>query len=201
MQSPSLSVLIPATPKRIVSYLCPLLSNLEAQVAKLDHPGKVEILTFLDNRMRTIGEKRDALVQMSRGKFVAFCDDDDLVSEDYLQSLTDAIAIATPRTSVITFDQRVIVNGVEAICSFSLNHPNEPFIPPYFRRNAWHVCAWRGEIARRFRFPVSNYGEDWGWAKHLVMDVTDPGPGEEIHLPKVLHTYRYDERVSEAPAP
>ncbi len=193
---PSLSVLIPATPKRIVSCLCPLLSILEAQVARLDQPQKVEILTFLDNRMRTIGEKRDALVQMSRGEFVAFCDDDDLVSDDYLQLLTDTIDVATPRTSVITFDQRAVVNGVEAICSFSLKHPNEPFKQPAFKRSAWHVCAWRGDMARRVRFPSTNYGEDWNWAKHLVMDATG-----EIHISKVLHTYRYNDQVSEAPPP
>lgn len=196
MQSPALSILIPATPKRLASHLRPLLWELETQIANLEQPQKVEVLTFLDNRMRTIGEKRDALVQMSRGEFVAFCDDDDMVSSDYVRLITDAIAVARPATSVITFDQRAIINGVEAICSFSLKHPNEPFAQPSFRRNAWHVCAWRGEMARRVRFPASNYGEDWAWAKHLVMDATG-----EIHLSKVLHTYRYDAAVSEAPPP
>ena len=196
MHSPDLSILIPATPRRFLTHLRPLLTELEAQIAALEQPQKVEVLTFLDNRMRTIGEKRDALVQMSRGKFVAFCDDDDMVAENYVQLLTETIAVASARTSVITFDQRVIVNGVEAICSFSLKHPNEPFKQPSFKRSAWHVCAWRGDMARQVRFPASNYGEDWAWAKHLVLDATG-----EIHIGKVLHTYRYDDAVSEAPPP
>lgn len=196
MDSPCLSILIPATPRRVTSHLDALVRKLEKQISETAHPQAFEVLCFLDNRRRTIGEKRDALVQMSRGYFVAFCDDDDDVSDDYIARLDSAITYANSRTSVITFDQRVIVNGVEAICSFSLKHPNEPFKQPSFKRNAWHVCAWRGEMARKVRFPASNYGEDWAWAKHLVMDATG-----EIHIDAVLHTYRYDERVSEAPPP
>lgn len=196
MEPPSLSILIPATPKRIISHLEPLVAKLERQIAETERPQDFEVLTFLDNRRRTIGEKRDALVQMSRGRFVAFCDDDDDVSFDYVKRIGEAVAHATDQTSVITFDQMAVINGIESVCSFSLRHPNEPFKQPRFRRNAWHVCAWRGDMARRVRFPASNYGEDWAWAKHLVMDATG-----EIHIDAILHVYRYDERISEAPPP
>lgn len=196
MHHPALSILIPATPRRVASHLQPLIAELETQIAQLEQPQNVEVLSFLDNRMRTIGEKRDALVQMSRGQFVAFCDDDDWVAPEYVRLLTDTIAVATPRTSVITFDQLAVVNGVDSICSFSLKHPNEAFKQPSFKRSAWHVCAWRGDMARRVRFPASNYGEDWAWAKHLVLDATG-----EIHISKVLHHYRYSDAVSEAPPP
>jgi len=191
-----LSVLIPATPKRYLSHLWPLWRKLEGQVNALQNSSDVELLVFLDNRQRTIGEKRDALVQMSRGEFVTFVDDDDDVSDDYISTLVSIAKCCTDATSVITFDQRVIVNGVEATCQFSLAHPNERFAQPTFRRNAWHVCAWRGSLARRFRFPANNYGEDWGWAKHLVAEATG-----EVRVSRTLHTYRYDERVSEAPPP
>jgi hypothetical protein len=46
------------------------------------------------------------------------------------------------------------------------------------------------------RFPATNYGEDWAWARHLVIDAT-----KEHHIDEVLHTYRYDSKVSEAPPP
>jgi len=179
-----------------MTHLHPLIQKIERQVKDWTGKGTVEILTFLDNRMRTIGEKRDALVQMSRGRFVAFCDDDDDVTETYVAELLNAIAMANEDVSVITFDQLAIINGVQAVCSFSLSHPNEPFKAPGFRRNAWHVCAWRGEMARKVRFPATNYGEDWAWAKHLVIDAKN-----ELRIPRVLHVYRYDPVISEAPPP
>lgn len=198
MNAPLLSVLIPATPARYHSHLWPLYEKLAAQVDALGYlpaGSGVELLVFLDNRQRTIGEKRDALVQMSRGKFVAFCDDDDDVSPNYISELAAAIEKA-PGADVITFKQRVFVDGIEAVCHFSLKHQNEPFSPAGFKRNAWHVCAWRGDLARRYRFPASNYGEDWAWARHLVIEAK-----KEHHVDQVLHTYRYDSKVSEAPPP
>jgi hypothetical protein len=200
MITPILSILIPATPARYHSHLWPLYEKLAAQVTALDlvqpqGSARVELLVFLDNRQRTIGEKRDALVQMSRGKFVAFCDDDDDVAPNYISAIVAAIA-ANPHVDVITFKQRVLVDGVEGICHFSLQHQNEPFRAGTFHRNAWHVCAWRGELARRYRFPAINYGEDWSWAKHLVMEAAG-----EYHIDEILHVYRYDRNVSEAPAP
>jgi hypothetical protein len=191
MTTPLLSILIPATPARYHSHLWPLYEKLAAQVGN----SPVEILVFLDNRQRTIGEKRDALVQMSRGKFVAFCDDDDDVSEIYITALLAAIG-ADEKADVVTFKQRAVVDGIEGICHFSLKHPNEPFSPSGFRRNAWHVCAWRGDLARRFRFPATNFGEDWAWARHLVVEAKN-----EHHIDQVLHVYRYDSNVSEAPVP
>jgi len=196
VSAPILSVLIPATPRRYHSHLWPLWQKLQAQVDAMQRDGDVELLVFLDNRQRTIGEKRDALVQMSRGEFIAFVDDDDDVADEYIAALVGAAERSSADVSVITFDQRASVNGAEAICSFSLRHRNEPFAQPSFKRSAWHVCAWRGDMARRVRFPATNYGEDWAWAKHLVIDAKG-----EYHIDRVLHAYRYDERVSEAPPP
>lgn len=203
MSTPLLSILIPATPKRYLSHLWPLWQKLEAQAAPFGDA--VEILVFLDNRRRTIGKKREALVRMARGRFVAFCDDDDDVSDSYVFDLLGAIR-AKPDVSVITFSQRVLVDGVEGICAFGLTNPNEPFRPGGFRRSAWHVCAWRRELAQAFPFPDTNYGEDWGWARHLVLEAMDRVfreglPAVEHRIPKVLHTYRYDSAVSEAPPP
>jgi hypothetical protein len=193
MSTPLLSILIPATPARYHSHLWPLYEKLSSQAVL--YGSGVEVLAFLDNRKRTIGEKRDALVQISRGAFVAFCDDDDDVSDDYIASLWAVVSKQTD-VDVITFKQRAIVDGIEGICHFSLKHPNDPFSPDGFRRNAWHVCAWRGELARRYRFPATNYGEDWAWARHLVIEAK-----KEHHIDAILHTYRYDSKVSEAPPP
>ena len=194
--TPLLSVLIPATPKRYLSHLFPLWQKLQRQVDALEREDAVELLVFLDNRQRTIGEKRDALVQISRGKFVAFVDDDDDVADNYIETLVKAIDAHGDDISVVTFDQLAVINGVSAICSFSLLHRNEAFAQPSFKRSAWHVCAWKGDLARKYRFPASNYGEDWAWARHLVIEAI-----KELHINSVLHSYRYSDTVSEAPPP
>jgi glycosyltransferase involved in cell wall biosynthesis len=185
-----LSILTPAVPSRLTQLGC-LCANIDAQIGNLP----VEHLVLLDNKRRTVGEKRDALLRASRGKYVAFVDDDDTVAESYVQEILDA---AKSDPDVITFKQLSVVNGQSAHVDFRLGNPNEPFAAgTTFKRNAWHVCAWRRRIAIMSRFPPVNYGEDWAFAAPLC---AIPGL-KEAHIDNVLHVYRHDEKTTEAPPP
>jgi glycosyltransferase involved in cell wall biosynthesis len=195
-----LSILTPAVPSRI-AQLGKLCDHIGAQIGDL----RVEHLVLLDNKRRSVGEKRDALLRAARGQYVAFVDDDDWVSNDYVREICEA---AAKEPSVITFLQGANVNGKVAFVEFKLGNPNDPFTGsavgagnihsiPRVRRNAWHVCAWRRALAVQSSFPATNYGEDWAFARPL----TELVGLREIHIPLVLHFYRHDERTTEAPPP
>ncbi len=57
-----------------------------------DEAGTVEILWEKDDKTISIGAKRQILLERARGKFVAFIDDDDWVSDNYVSRIVDAIA-------------------------------------------------------------------------------------------------------------
>jgi hypothetical protein len=186
----TLSILTPALPSRL-AMVQRLATELEQQI--FDRP--VEHLILLDNKRRTVGEKRDALLRVARGKYLAFCDDDDWVAHDYVQSILKA---AQDGPDVITFRQHCTVDGQEGEIDFGLGNKNEAFKPGSTAlRNAWHVCAWRRALAILSHFPACNYGEDWAYAgplcalPHL----------KEAHIDKVLHFYQYDSHTSQAPPP
>lgn len=197
-----LSILTPAVPLRAFvdciseSYedLSPLASlslKFEEQIADLP----VEHLVFLDNKKRTIGEKRDALLRIAKGRYVAFVDDDDDVSNDYVHQILNA---SEQNPDVITFEQEATINGLSGRIDFRLGSENEAFKPGgVAKRNAWHVCAWRRELAILSHFPANNYGEDWAFASRLCA----LQGLKEVHIPKVLHYYRHDEKTTEAPCP
>jgi len=190
MSKPLLSILTPAVPSRF-DQVRRLSEHLAAQTTGLP----VEHLILMDNKQRTIGEKRDALLRAARGVFVAFVDDDDWVSDDYVAEL---VAAAPLLPDVITFRQRATVNELTSEIEFRLGNPNEPFKPGgVTRRNAWHVCAWRRSLAVQSGFPASNYGEDWAFAAPLCA-LANLG---DIHIPKVLHFYRHSTATTEAPPP
>ena len=185
-----LSILTPAVPKRMLQ-IAELCEELERQIG--GQP--VEHLVLIDNKRRTVGEKRDALLRAARGEFVAFVDDDDTVAPTYVR---DLLAVANLLPDVITFRQQATVNGLVGEVEFRLGNPNDPFTPgATTKRNAWHVCAWRRRLAVQSRFPATNYGEDWSYAAPLC---ALPGI-KEIHIPKVLHYYRHDAATTEAPIP
>lgn len=185
----ALSILTPAVPSRWEQ-----LQKLTEEIARQIGSAPVEHLILLDNKQRSIGRKRDNLLRLARGHYVAFVDDDDWIAPDYVSSILDAGQSA----DVITFEQVSTVNGLTSRVIFGLGQPNEPFNPDGItRRNAWHVCAWRRSLAILSAFTDCNYGEDWAFAARLcaVQGL------KETHLPKVLHYYRHDSKTTEAPPP
>jgi len=195
---PLLSILTPAIPERLPS-LRRLSDALEPQLRQFPH--SVEWLALVDPRgHRTIGEKRDELVQLARGQFIAFVDDDDFVQPHYVASLVEAISVIVADSEpvdVVTFRQEAIIERHRSEVRFNLRAGNEAFQPGgVTQRAAWHVCAWRSSLAKRFHFEPSNYGEDWSWARHLNLDARG-----EIHIPEILHSYIFDSAISAAPAP
>lgn len=195
MTTPILSILTPAVPSRL-DQLATLCEEIAHQIGSQP----VEHLVLLDNKKRTVGEKRDALLRMARGQYVAFVDDDDDISRDYVSRILTA---AETRPDVITFDQWASVNGASAIINFALGNPNESFhgsadaLDYVIKRNAWHICAWSRRLAIMSHFPASNYGEDWSFAAPLC---ALPNL-REVHIPEVLHFYNHSTETTEAPPP
>lgn len=183
-----LSILIPSIPSRFDKLLATY-----NHIANLCEGKDIEVLAFTDNKKRSIGEKRDALVQMSNGKYVMFVDDDDTllsVDEIYEATLQDV--------DVITFKQECLnADKSTFIVDFGLGNDiehNKDENGNYVdcKRPPFHVCAWHKRF-KEFRFPSVNYGEDWAWIKQFIHDAI-----KEVHIDKVLHKYNFDPKVTEA---
>ena len=83
----------------------------------------VEIICLLDNQRVEISKKRRQLVEMSTGKYVAFIDDNDDVSDNYIASLYDA---TSKDVDVINFVIDQHINEDEIVpCFLSMNYDNE----------------------------------------------------------------------------
>jgi glycosyltransferase involved in cell wall biosynthesis len=179
-----LSILIPTVPERF-AQAAKLIEKLEKQ----NTDKQAEILWFGDNRARTVGAKRNALLEAARGLYVAFIDDDDDVSNDYISSICSVREIV----DVITFDQQAIWNDENSLVEFSIQHsPAGKWEPGgTTKRFPWHSCAWLRDLATRAVFTEKNWGEDFDWltqVHHL--------PRREARIPKVLHFYRHRDAES-----
>ena len=183
--SPLLSVLIPTVPER-AEQLAHLIATLEAQ-----RDGKpVEILSLSENKTRSTGLKRNALLAAARGKYVAFCDDGDDVADDYVATLCD---MAKVDVDVLCFQQSAQWADAETTIEFRIHHPVAGVFRPgcLTKRFPWHVCAWRRELAQQFVFTDKDDGADLDWvmqANELVRT--------EAYNPKILHYYTHKDALS-----
>lgn len=182
-----LSILTPTIPERDTQVSI-LTEKLRKQIGNLP----VEHLVFQDNRRRSIGAKRQALVDIARGEYIAFVDDDDDVSGDYVTAILEAIR---SKPDVVTFRQRAIYNDMETIVEFGINNQDCFFvIGGITLRAPWHVCAWRRAAVVGCQFAEKNFGEDKAWCLQARKRAKTA-----VHIPRILHTYRHDDRTTTAP--
>lgn len=187
----TLSILICSIPERFAT-LQVLVDKLLLQ--SYNFP-EVEIIVFLDNKKRTIGEKRDGAVSLARGKYFILLDDDDDCSDDYVEELVKA---AESNADIISFDQKAVIRAAtwsgESTVNFSLQNEDEEFnIGGITKRKPYSVCAFKTEKFKHLSFGKTNYGEDKIFSEQAWAIAES-----EHHIDKILHVYTFDEKITAA---
>jgi glycosyltransferase involved in cell wall biosynthesis len=191
-----LSILIPTISSR-EAMLCRLLDRLLPQ--RVDG---VEVIVRSDNGEDSIGAKRNALVAQSKGEWICFIDDDDLVAPDYVARI---LAALTLNPDCVGFWVNRYVNGAfEARACHSLRYcryaTNENGQERIYERTPNHLNPIRREIAESVPFPELNHGEDTSYAVRAY-----PLLESEVFIDAPLYDYLYiplpgrmDEQTNEA---
>lgn len=182
------SILIATVPSR-AQKLFNLISNLEKQIGNY---WTIEIVSILDNKVRTVGEKRNQLIDIAKGDYISFIDDDDTISDSYIEDIKQALVFMP---DVVTFDVLCTVGKQQKLCHYGIeykgfrckmlgNGDEEWFARPY------HLHVWRKDLVPRF--PDISLGEDVIWADSI--DVKDL---RQEKINKILYYYQYDEKNTE----
>ena len=143
-----------------------IYNKLQNQINGNNLNNQIEILFFRDNREKTIGFKRNALLQQSSGEYVCFVDDDDDVHDNYITMIyekllqkPDCVSLAGITTTdgynpekfihSIKYDQYYVNDGV-------------------YNRPINHLTRIKKSIALQFSFPNTSRHEDSDWAIKLA---------------------------------
>jgi GT2 family glycosyltransferase/23S rRNA U2552 (ribose-2'-O)-methylase RlmE/FtsJ len=174
-----LSILICSLTERRNIFLDRLLDKLESQVKDKN----VELLVFSDNAKRSIGQKRNDAIKMANGKYTCFIDDDDLVSDDYVDLVLKEIRDWSPDVIVfdalITFDEqrpKLVKYGREFdYCEKEeayYRHPNHLMV-----HKKSNITEWFQDIKT---------GEDDEWASRMLNRIVT-----QSRIEKILYYYEY----------
>lgn len=183
-----LSILVPTVPSRIETFYPKIMNELNRQVG--ENP-EIEILAFYDNKRRSVGSKRNALIELSRGEFICFVDDDDEVAEDYIEKIVQMID-RHPDSDVVVFDVLCTIDGAQKqYCRYGIELEYTTDHNNWYGKPA-HTHVWRREIARMAHFSERPCGEDIDW-------VSEAWPRVKIQhkIEKVLYYYNFNEKTTE----
>jgi hypothetical protein len=172
----SFQVLIPTVPQRR-EYLEILLPELERQGVPF----------LVDDRVGVpVGQKRNDLVQRSTGPYVTFVDDDDWVSHNYAEAISDALLHNRRELDVLLYDSLVTCDSALPKASYYSFELGTRDTPDCFLRPPNHLMVWRRDVALKEPFPAINRGEDAQWAAQMAAHV---GRWARIHA--FLYFYEF----------
>jgi len=183
-----LSILIPTLESRAYQ-LAYLLNTLNLQILEANAFDKVEIKMVSDNGEASIGAKRNELLRMANGEYVCFVDDDDMVENHYIKTILNGLEAKPDCLSlrgVITWDStnpEIFEHSIK-YDAYRTNNTGEV----KYERYPNHLNVIRSEIAKNFKFPEINHGEDTDWATQIYKSGVLKN---EFYIDKTLYHYQY----------
>jgi glycosyltransferase involved in cell wall biosynthesis len=161
------SILIPTLYSR-KHLLQKMLHALEEQHRASGLLEYVEIRTLADGGELTIGEKRNRMVSEARGKYVAFVDDDDQVSDTYIRDVVWALR-ANPGVDCVGFWGKVFFQG-----QFGGNMIHSLCVPVWTEKPGWyyrhpnHLNPIKQSVAASVQYQPIRWSEDHFWCHDLA---------------------------------
>lgn len=159
------SILICTIPQRKLMFQR-LYALLMKQINDLGLRDNIEILFFEDNGQHSIGFKRNILLQASRGEYVNFLDDDDMVHSHYIAMIYEKLSLKPDCISLTGIQTTDGLNPLVFMQSIQYTDRCEQdgirYLPPQ------HTNTMKRSIAAQFVFPHVSSGEDTDWAQQIV---------------------------------
>ena len=185
-----LSILILSITERLDSYLKFLLDKLQIQIK--NQP--IELVILLDNQKRTIGSKRNQLLENAQGEYICFIDDDDDIADTYVERIIKSLK---KNPDCVVFDSWVTMkkkksknNVLGKLCKFGIEYENENLIEEYHRLPN-HLMVIKKSLLAGIRFLNTNFGEDTDWSEKIKHRII-----KQERIDEILYYYNYNHKIS-----
>lgn len=156
------SILIPTMTGRDAT-LQRLLESIREKTNRIAPDLRIEISMFYDNKETSVGMKRQSLLQGAKGKYMSFIDDDDDITDAYIEDLASTVRGNHPAMRL---------RG--QIAQFTFTHSLENKLTDVmargevFLRPPNHLNPMMTDIAKFISFGDAVRGEDLDWTMRLA---------------------------------
>lgn len=151
-----------------------------------------EVIVFLDSFQFTIGEKRQKLLEKSKGKFVVFIDDDDKINQDYCNIITNII-LENDIDYIGYKIKRILNNKIYPIEFRSIKYEHCWSNEKISYRHISHTNPIKSEIAKKFKFQNINRGEDNDWCEQIFQSKLIK---KEFFLDEIMYEQIFNDQTS-----
>lgn len=136
-----------------------VLDQLEKQIEKYDD---IEILVLEDNRKRLLGAKRQAIVDIAQGEYISFIDDDDRISDHYI----DTIYPLLDGVDCIGFTGQISIEGADWQDVYYAKNYQIQNLNNCYKRPSQHLTPMRTELVKQIGYRGHRH-EDSDFARRM----------------------------------
>ncbi len=156
------SILIPTLCERQYT-LNRLLKSIHEKCSRIAPWLRYDIQLDCDNRELTVGAKRDRLLKSAKGKYLSFIDDDDEITDAYIEDLVETIRgdYHVMRLRGIV-DVYTFTHSIQNTLDMPMARGDELIRPPN------HLNPMLSDIAKLIPFQNAQRGEDLDWTIRLA---------------------------------
>jgi hypothetical protein len=177
-----LSILVPTVPSRMDYFYPKLMKQLLKQTKNYNN---IEILSLFDNKKRSTGLKRQDLLNLSRGEYLVFIDDDDRISDDYIDEIMKAL-LENLNTDCVVFDTLYTNDGKgHKLCKYGIEFEyGDTMDGKEWYGKPSHTMVYKSSIAKRHLYSDLRNGEDIEWVLKAYQDIK-----VQTRIDKILYFY------------
>ena len=152
---------------------------------------EIEVLWEIDNGEMSIGSKRNSLLDKAKGEYLCFMDDDDRPSWDYVEKVIKAL---DTKPDCLSLQGVITENGLKPkLFVHSLTYDRyydevNGFGQLEYFRFPNHLNVIKSSIAKQFRFPETNFGEDTDYATQIHKSGLLK---TEVEIEGIIYNYDY----------
>ena len=157
-----MTFLIPTIQGREASLLR-LVGSIHEKMTRIAPHLRYKINLAFDNRETSIGLKRQQLLQHAEGKYTTFIDDDDEITDEYIEDIVQTIA-----GSFHVMRLRGRIYPYTFTHSLDTKLDSHMAIGEVFLRPPNHLNPMMTDIAKMVHFRDASYGEDLDWTIRLA---------------------------------
>lgn len=178
-----LSILIMTVPSRLEYFYPRIMKQVLGQTEKYDD---IEVISLFDNKKRSVGSKRQNMLDLVQGEYLVFIDDDDRITDDYVDSIMETLK-KNPNVDCVVFNTICCIenSSLKKLCKYGIEYSYGDINGgKEWRGLPAHTMIWKSEIAKKYKYSDMGVHEDTDWVKRAVKSIKT-----QVRIDKVLYYY------------
>ena len=178
-----LSILVPTVPSRLNYFFPKIMNHLNEQI---NIRKDIELIALYDNKKRTIGTKRQEMINISQGEYITFIDDDDRIENNYIDEIMNCL-YANKNVDCVVYNVICCVNNNKnkKLCKYGIEYEYGNIKNGLeWRGKPSHTMIWKSNIVKNHKYSDMGHGEDTDWVTRAWKDIKT-----QVRIDKVLYYY------------